>query len=313
MINGWIDSVYFKTLHIRYSVLNRGYIGNPAGHKLRAVIKEIIQSRSPCIDQRHMVCSECSRKEDCIFFHLVVEQGEFGAYIVQVDDHLKWRGQMEPGMEQGLDIHLIGNKSGLAGQISECLRCKPFFSFDAAGNERVRFALVSVKDKHEGRKTGVKEIIEGYRNREKWDGGAVSGICIEFVTPVEIRRKGRIIDNPKDMTFNVYLSALIERIRGLAKVHCGFKGEMPFFEDTASAGREMRTDSSALVFVSRKPRGKNKEFAGGLKGQLLFWGDLIPYFPMILLGEALHIGKKTTQGLGRYRIVDIYSASTAVS
>lgn len=47
------------------------------------------------------------------------------------------------------------------------------------------------------------------------------------------------------------------------------------------------------------------EYIGGLKGTVSFDGDITPYFPLIVLGEALHIGNDTTQGLGRYRILEI--------
>jgi len=42
---------------------------------------------------------------------------------------------------------------------------------------------------------------------------------------------------------------------------------------------------------------------GGLKGQLAFAGDIAPAVPLLLLGEPLHIGGKTTFGLGSYRLL----------
>lgn len=42
---------------------------------------------------------------------------------------------------------------------------------------------------------------------------------------------------------------------------------------------------------------------GGLKGQLAFFGDIAPALPLLLLGEQLHLGGKTTFGLGRYRLL----------
>jgi hypothetical protein len=46
----------------------------------------------------------------------------------------------------------------------------------------------------------------------------------------------------------------------------------------------------------------------GFMGDLTLEGDLGPVGPLLELGEALHVGKATVFGLGRYRLV---SAQTA--
>lgn len=309
---GWINSIYFRTIHVRYRVLNRGYIGNPGDRKIRAVLKAILQSQSPCLDQRHMVCSRCPQKESCIFFQLVVDQSEFMPYIVHVDDPTEWLGLAGPGKEQGFDIRVIGHKSRLADQIAEYLMRKPFFSFDAVGKERIRFELASVDHKHEGKEIRVKDLIKDYTKRCLWNGDEISRLRIEFVTPVEIRQSGKIISRPGDLTFDVFLKALYRRIGGLARAYCGFEGHIPSLEDLGVGDGLIRTNSDGIRFASLKPRtkdyrgkGKGPEYIGGFKGTLSFKGDLTPYLYLILLGEALHIGKKTTQGLGQYRIKGI--------
>ena len=307
--SGWINSIYFRTIHVRYRVLNRGYIGNPGDRKIRAVLKAILQSQSPCLDQRHMVCNRCLQRESCIFFQLVVDQSEFMPYIVHIGDPTEWLGLAEPGKEQGFDIRVIGHKSGLADQIAGYLMRKPFFSFDAVGEERVRFELASVDHRYGGKGIRVKDLIKDYTKRGLWNGDEISRLCIEFVTPVEIRQAGKIMGRPGDLTFDVFLKALYRRIGGLARAYCGFEGRITSLEDLGVANGLIRTDSDGIRFASLKPRtkdcpgeGKGPEYIGGFKGTLSFKGDLTPYLYLILLGEALHLGKKTTQGLGQYRI-----------
>ncbi|MGH8590087.1 MAG: CRISPR system precrRNA processing endoribonuclease RAMP protein Cas6, partial [Gammaproteobacteria bacterium] len=41
---------------------------------------------------------------------------------------------------------------------------------------------------------------------------------------------------------------------------------------------------------------------GGLLGQITYRGDLSPFLPWLALGEWMHIGGKTSFGLGRYTI-----------
>nr|WP_279162681.1 CRISPR system precrRNA processing endoribonuclease RAMP protein Cas6 [Plesiomonas shigelloides] len=42
---------------------------------------------------------------------------------------------------------------------------------------------------------------------------------------------------------------------------------------------------------------------GGLKGQISFYGELAHFIPLLKVGELLHIGGKTTFGLGKYQLI----------
>ncbi|MCI0724015.1 MAG: CRISPR system precrRNA processing endoribonuclease RAMP protein Cas6, partial [Acidobacteria bacterium] len=51
--------------------------------------------------------------------------------------------------------------------------------------------------------------------------------------------------------------------------------------------------------------GRQKEWMqfGGLLGSVTYEGALKPFLPWLALGEWLHVGGKTSFGLGRYRIL----------
>lgn len=42
---------------------------------------------------------------------------------------------------------------------------------------------------------------------------------------------------------------------------------------------------------------------GGLKGQISFYGEVNHLIPLLKIGEVLHIGSKTTFGLGKYKVI----------
>ena len=145
--------------------------------------------------------------------------------------------------------------------------------------------------------------------RESVQGqGKIEHITIEFITPHSLIYNNTFIKNREDMNFEAFLNALHIRIASLATHYCGFIGEIPDRIQFVTTGQEMTTHLHPdFRYVSDKidtRRGK-KEFVQGLKGRVSFSGRLTAFFPLVVLGETLHIGRKTTQGLGKYRILEI--------
>jgi len=50
-------------------------------------------------------------------------------------------------------------------------------------------------------------------------------------------------------------------------------------------------------------RQQQKMTFGGVMGTLQLNGDLTPFLPLLQLGQWLHVGNKTTFGMGRYTII----------
>jgi CRISPR/Cas system endoribonuclease Cas6 (RAMP superfamily) len=43
----------------------------------------------------------------------------------------------------------------------------------------------------------------------------------------------------------------------------------------------------------------------GFIGEVVYQGDLTKFYPLLKIGEYIHVGKNTTFGLGKYEIVKI--------
>ena len=278
--------------------------------KIRAILKAILHSLGPCSHHDKFQCSRCPKRKGCLFFNYMINDRLPRPYVIHIEDPGAWQGLMTRGEERSFDIHLVGSSKELNDWFSSSLILKSRITLDAAGGKRAVLELSSIQYVPDSRAVGVNDLLSRYEEEEIWGGNKILAIGIEFLTPVEMRKGGRLVDDPYDMTFELFLKALFNRFTNLARVYCGVNDpEIPRFEDYAPSARYIVTGDNTMTFVSRKPRQKDHshgwkspEYVGGLKGFVSFKGDITPYFPAIVLGEALHVGRKITQGLGQYRI-----------
>jgi len=138
-------------------------------------------------------------------------------------------------------------------------------------------------------------------------------MIVQLKTPTRIKHGSLILTEPSDFQFPVVIEAIWNRAADLAtymgtpcpsgqatpsdlilqasRVHTIPGSDFDFFEEVA---------------VRKNSKGSGRvERTGGFKGHVTFSGNLIPFLPLLMIGEVIHIGKKTTQGLGRYLIESI--------
>lgn len=310
----WIHSVYFRKLLVQYRALDKGYLADSPGRKLRAVLKGIVQGLSPCLDQRTMNCRVCPFKGRCYFLQLMVEDisKDYLPYVIDTKDTRGWQGLLAPGSEHSYEISLFGDKAELAEHMAGWIRRKPLISLKGKAGQSVRFELVSVGHADGGKVMRAEDLMEQYRNKGVFTRNHVRHLGIEFVTPLDVTFENKTITDPEELTFEVFLETVRRRIEGLATAHCGFEGEIPSLDMLLRPDEQVETIRNPdFRFVNAKgkkrcPDGRRTlEYIGGLKDRVSFVGNLAPHLPLVVLGEAVHIGKHTTQGLGKYRISSI--------
>jgi len=95
----WLRAIYFTKVNVKYRALTGGEIGDLPSRKIRAVLKGIIQSISPCLNQEEMDCQVCSSKVECPFFHLMVEDPhrDYKPCVISIDEGSDWKGLIRPG------------------------------------------------------------------------------------------------------------------------------------------------------------------------------------------------------------------------
>lgn len=128
-------------------------------------------------------------------------------------------------------------------------------------------------------------------------------VALEFVTPTRLRQEADLVVKPE---FATLATALLRRCTVLAEVHCGFQGRLPAREILADATdvRVVASDLRWHDWERYSARQEARMALGGFLGRITFEGPLSPWWPLLRLGEALHVGKGTAFGLGKYRMVE---------
>ncbi|QTA92086.1 CRISPR system precrRNA processing endoribonuclease RAMP protein Cas6 [Desulfonema magnum] len=219
---------------------------------------------------------------------------------------LEKREEYKPGEKLSFELILVG-------KISEYL---PYFVYafmqmGQRGLGRGRFMLERIDNlkadgslmpvylsddqilRNESEPITCRDLLEIFPPREQ---------CrFRFLTRLELKEKRKY----PEVRFGVLFRSLLRRITTLAHLHCGISCTDIDFKILSHAADDVRTLSSDLRWehaVRYSNRQKRCMPFGGLVGNVTFEGDLTLFWPFILLGEWMHMGKKTSFGLGRYLI-----------
>ncbi|MCK6629265.1 MAG: CRISPR system precrRNA processing endoribonuclease RAMP protein Cas6 [Anaerolineae bacterium] len=138
-------------------------------------------------------------------------------------------------------------------------------------------------------------------------------LTVEFLTTTQLKHQDRMLE--VGPPFAVLVKALLSRVSSLSYFHCWQRFETDFrgWIDRAAAVRLVqdktyqeawsRFSTRQTERIDRVEKRKRIEM-GGLLGQVTYEGDLAPYLPLLVLGQLIHVGKKTVFGNGQYRIME---------
>lgn len=131
-------------------------------------------------------------------------------------------------------------------------------------------------------------------------------ITLHFDTPLRLQENGHALP-PARLTPRPLLTALLRRASLLAEYH----GDGPLWDAPTFARLnelavriEGRHDFIWRDWTRRSSRQQRSMTLGGCIGSWTLQGELAPFWGALRLGQALHVGKEASFGLGRYRIID---------
>lgn len=129
------------------------------------------------------------------------------------------------------------------------------------------------------------------------------GATLAFSTPLNLRQQGRELD-AASVTLRDLIRALIRRTEEI----CAFQLGRPLALDVPAllqAAERLQVRHS--LFDQGWERYSNRQQrsmqVAGVSGHWHLRGDLAPLWPLLQLGQWLHVGKKCSFGLGHYKLL----------
>ncbi|MEP9412483.1 MAG: CRISPR system precrRNA processing endoribonuclease RAMP protein Cas6 [Candidatus Brocadia sp.] len=141
-------------------------------------------------------------------------------------------------------------------------------------------------------------------------------ITVKFLTPTRLKYGGKLTI---DLEFHVFIRQLLRRLFLLGQYYCKdhqADGRPPgegYHRILIDKARAISIKESSLRWYdwerySRRQDARMK--LGGFIGDIVYRGDISPFYPFIEAGKILHVGKGTSFGLGRYIIA--YDETAAI-
>lgn len=128
-------------------------------------------------------------------------------------------------------------------------------------------------------------------------------VDLEFTTPLRLKRDGHVLGvgslTPQDL-----LMGLVRRSAELCELQLGRRPAWDFAAlKRAAAAVSGDKDLHWRDWTRYSSRQQQPMTLGGAVGRWRLAGDLRPFWPLLHLGQWLHVGGKATFGLGRYRLL----------
>jgi CRISPR-associated endoribonuclease Cas6 len=132
----------------------------------------------------------------------------------------------------------------------------------------------------------------------------INQIKIKFLTPTRVKTEGK---SEPDIPFQTLIKSLIRRLVGLLIFYTDKNLEYNFDYIINDAAKiVLQYSNLKWVEVERYVTQQNTIMRmKGFIGEVVYQGDLTKFYPLLKIGEYIHVGKNTTFGLGKYEIVKI--------
>lgn len=317
---------HFRFARFEFVLTASGHIHLPEykGSTFRGAFGHTFK-RIVCVN-RERNCDACLLKNRCIYSYVFetppppdterMKKYPYAPHPFVITPPLETTRTYQEGESLKFELILIGN----------AIDYLPYFiyTFDELGKKGIgrgkgRYQLKEVRAKGEDQtKTGEmgkealiyssedKTLRSGFKILELKDLSRPTfdfySLTLDFLTPTRLKFDGGLA--PK-LEFHILIRNLLRRISLLSYFHCGEELKVDF-KGLIERAKEVKIQEDTLRWLDWERYSNRQETRmkmGGLTGSITFVGDFKPFAPFLLLGEQIHVGKGTSFGLGKYRIL----------
>lgn len=212
----------------------------------------------------------------------------------------------------GLTLVLIGPAVALAAQV---LLAMEHLAATGLGTHRTPLRLVAVT--HEAADGRCSPVLatdgtlaaggltptSAVEVMAAWDGLPVRRVLLRFDTRLRLKAANRLVEAPPPC--GLLLQRLLERVSALAALYGSGPLPTPMVRALLAAAETVEMASHALRWAEwTRTSGRTGQVMpwGGLVGEIEYQGEVAPLLPWLGLGGWLHVGSKTSFGLGHYTL-----------
>jgi len=146
----------------------------------------------------------------------------------------------------------------------------------------------------------VKKYSNEFNANSEFDSPQT--ITLQFLTPIRIKRNGHYLSK---LSFVDLTTALLRRIFLINHYHGDEKRDFDH-KNMIEMAKEVAVKNERLRWQDwnrYSHRQGTKMTLGGMVGRVEYSGDIRRFWPILSLGEIIHVGKNTSFGLGKYKII----------
>ncbi len=128
-------------------------------------------------------------------------------------------------------------------------------------------------------------------------------ITLHLPTRLRLKANNRLYKQTPD--FQLLMTRLLGRLKTLEKAYAEQTIDMNTYQELISKSQNIKIKSNTIQWDDwDRFSGRQKKWMkfGGLMGDVSYTGELQPFMEYLKLGEWLHIGGKTSFGLGKYEL-----------
>ncbi len=265
-------------------------------------------------------CDECPLRSACVYSYIFETYPTKEPPILNREKYIKIPHPyiIEPPLEEkrlyksgeSIIFNVI-----LIGRATEYL---PYFIYTFSecgkigiGRERGKFILKRIMvDEEEVYNSETKRIkklndkhIEIKENNYNKDYECTKNLKLKILTPVRIKHERKYIN---DLSFYVLIKSLLFRLSFLHYYHCNGEDTKFDHREVLAKAQEIKIKSQNLRWWDWErysSRQKTRMRLGGIMGEVEYYGELGSFLPILKAGEIIHVGKNTSFGLGKYKII----------